>query len=59
MTSAGIDVTEPKEVNNILNEYFCTIGPDLIKNIPNIVNDTDYMGISPSDSIFVESINLC
>ena len=53
----GKEVTDPTEISCVLNDYFCNIGPSLVKNLPVVEsNYADYMGRSVSDSMFFEPI---
>jgi len=63
LLSTDVETIEPKLISNTLNDYFCSVGPNLVKNLPTITSlCTESMTTQVSDSIFVKpitSVELC
>lgn len=54
---SGVELTDPVKIANSFNKYFCSVGPDLVKNLPKASTSyTDYLGFPLPNSIFVDSI---
>ena len=49
----NIEITSPSEISNAFNDYFCNIGPSLVKLLPlTSANYVEYMSPSVSQSIY-------
>ena len=63
MKSSGVEVTDPLQISNLLNEYFCSVGPNLVKKLPVLTSTcTDCIDKQVLNSIHVEpitSVELC
>ncbi|MGK2862648.1 MAG: RNA-directed DNA polymerase [Chitinophagaceae bacterium] len=54
----GRDISDPNLISNAFNDYFCSVGNNLVNNLPvttSVYNS--FMQNMVSDSIFVESVN--
>jgi Reverse transcriptase (RNA-dependent DNA polymerase) len=57
LKSHGNDITSDQDISNCMNEYFCNVGPDLVKSLPSVQTKyTDYIQFSNLKSIFCEPI---
>ena len=65
LTSGGGDdarsgpITDTKTISNLFNNYFCTVGENLQKNIKNNPNDSykSYMPSLPKDSMYCAPVS--
>ena len=56
---SGIELTDPLEISNAFNNYFCNVGPNLVKNLPKASKCfTDYMGLPMPNSMFVDPVTM-
>ena len=59
LISSGQEIVDPVKISNTFNEYFCDIGPSLVRNLPKAKSSgTEYMSSSPVDTIFVDPVTL-
>jgi hypothetical protein len=58
LTIGGAKISDPVQISTELNNYFCSIGSNLVKALP-VVSEkyTQYMNKPVKQSIFVESIS--
>jgi len=56
---SGVELTDHIRISNAFNNYFCNVGPNLVKDLPESKNSyTDYMGLSTSKTIVVDPVTI-
>jgi Reverse transcriptase (RNA-dependent DNA polymerase) len=56
---SGKEIIDPAEISDAFNDFFCDIGPSLVKSLPSVPSCyTDYMGLPVAESIFVEDVTI-